>query len=680
MFNGINLTSTRTVVTVREVLLPGVIIGQNDKKPTSVSFPTVTPICLPPQPLFVSESLPPDLAETARDDPSGDFVSLGEDLDAVDDAEANSSGSSTHSTGDRDAASAAEGTAVLGDIPFDALSEYASLIRSRVLKDVFHVFNMLYISRTHGLRVPFSRALRDALLIPHPADKAQIEAYLKTKNVTWEDMLRFHPKWLWRHCRRTILPPEDLYPLVHAVFMTWGSLKDGKTGIPLFNSAAWKVAKNILEPIKNGFISDPPGVQLYYCIGFDEKAGGLPIYRCLRGTNMVEGGVHTHLLVKLPSHGASVRHMVACLLDFVLRHNLHVGHFNSTGKKYVGHDSIWLLNTIQELEITLAEGYGLMPTPLAWVNGNLYQQTEQSVGIVRIPRSVCGPVEIQPYNEEIDSKRTQKQQYLARMQGTRIAVLPVHTVTEKLLFNELMRTSPAFQSCKTAVSTAATAIWNREAESKPDIFYKLEEQLTAYLNGNYKDAANVRQSCSQARGQIEPLEQALKDPKRATRIINARSGPPVPHRVASGFEIPSNTSGTSDSMTATSRVQQLAVLSNIPDSAAIATTSLSMQHVAASMHVPQPPPKTRQDGSDEKYASASRARAFTQVCTSQMHAQSAVHCMPWFLQRAQVRDARRIRTRAWTSRLCGYTHKLCCIDRTGGLFPCVWRRTPHVAL
>lgn len=71
--------------------------------------------------------------------------------------------------------------------------------------------------------------------------------------------------------------------------------------------------------------------------------------------------------------------------------------------------------------------------------------------------------------------------------------------------------------------------------------FKLEEQLTAYLNGNYKDSANVRQSCSQARGQIEPLEQTLQDPKRAARIINARSGPPVKHRVASGFDILSDT-------------------------------------------------------------------------------------------------------------------------------------------
>lgn len=89
-------------------------------------------------------------------------------------------------------------------------------------------------------------------------------------------------------------------------------------------AAAWKIAKNILELVRNGYVSDVPGVALYILLGFDAKAGGLPIYRCIRGTNMVEGGVHTHLRAKLPSRGASVRHMVACLLDFVLRHNLTV--------------------------------------------------------------------------------------------------------------------------------------------------------------------------------------------------------------------------------------------------------------------------------------------------------------------------------------------------------------------
>ncbi|KAJ7148829.1 hypothetical protein C8R46DRAFT_1310914 [Mycena filopes] len=38
MFNSANLTSTRTVITVQEVLLPGAIIGQNDKKQSLKSY------------------------------------------------------------------------------------------------------------------------------------------------------------------------------------------------------------------------------------------------------------------------------------------------------------------------------------------------------------------------------------------------------------------------------------------------------------------------------------------------------------------------------------------------------------------------------------------------------------------------------------------------------------------
>jgi hypothetical protein len=43
-------------------------------------------------------------------------------------------------------------------------------IRSRVLKDVFHVFNMLRISTTHALRKELAYALRDALFIPDEED------------------------------------------------------------------------------------------------------------------------------------------------------------------------------------------------------------------------------------------------------------------------------------------------------------------------------------------------------------------------------------------------------------------------------------------------------------------------------------------------------------------------------
>jgi hypothetical protein len=346
-FNGENLTKTRTVVTIQEILLPGAIIGQNKERGTGRKLclqdfgkppfdilahrshvrikpiTSATGIHLDDSPMPNTPELniqPPLDFGPPLDEHGAEMISVAEGLNIADD-DGGVPDADTEPSQEQDAASTTEGETILGPA---VLHDYAWLIRSRVLKDIFHVFHMIYISRTHGLRQAFCQALRDAMLIPHPTDKALIETYLKTHNVTWENMRRFHPKWLWRHCRRTIPPAEQLYPLVHRVFMTYGPLKDAKSGLPLFNTAAWKIAKNILELIKNGYVSDPPGVQLYTCLGFDKKAGGLPIYRCNRGTNDVEGAVHTHLLAKLPGHGASVRHMIACLLDFILCHNLRV--------------------------------------------------------------------------------------------------------------------------------------------------------------------------------------------------------------------------------------------------------------------------------------------------------------------------------------------------------------------
>ncbi|KAJ7790315.1 hypothetical protein B0H14DRAFT_3570508 [Mycena olivaceomarginata] len=247
-----------------------------------------------------------------------------------------------------------------------------------------------------------------------------------------------------------------------------------------------------------------------------------------------------------------------------------VGHFNSTGKKYTGHDSIWLSNNIQELEITLGEHYQHKPTALFWVNGNLYRKSEQTVGIVRIPQSVCVSVDIQPYRATQDAK--QKQAYLAMMQGTRKPVLPVHTVAEKKLFTQLMLESPEFQKCKTSITSEPTAVWNRHAETNDEIYYKLEEQLTSYFNGAYKDSANLRLSCARARDETRPLDTELRNNTRADRIVNAPAGQLVPHRVVSGFD--SDFVDVPPSSSPSTSVQQYAATSSVPVAAAQAVTRL----------------------------------------------------------------------------------------------------------
>ncbi|KAF8994149.1 hypothetical protein BDZ89DRAFT_1150212 [Hymenopellis radicata] len=427
------------------------------------STPTPVQSPHPPSSHTTNHSATTPMEVDPDDEPDG--ISLGDMLRSDLDSESPSVQQRTSSESDPESAQLA--TLCLGarKLPSESFPD-RNLVRSRVIKDAWHVMDMLYISRVHGLRVAFAQAFRDALFIPHPEDKSRIEIWLRSKGLKWEDMLRYKSKWLWRHCRRTIPPPETLYPLVHDVFHTWGSLKDAKTGAPLFNAAAWQKAKNILELIRNGYVSDPPGVPLYYCIGLDAQAGGLPVYRCFRGTNMTEGGVHTHLRARLPTRSTSVRHMVACLLDFILRHNLLVGTFNSTGQKYAGHDSIWLLNEIQELEITLSHHYAeSSPARLAWVNGNLYQATTEEMGIIPIPESVRIQSCMQPFVPGVDGK--QKQAYLAQMQGTRKPVLPVSTIAERKLFSKLMRTSPEFYSTSTSGTIRADAvkIWNRLAEN-----------------------------------------------------------------------------------------------------------------------------------------------------------------------------------------------------------------------
>jgi 3'-5' exonuclease len=219
-----------------------------------------------------------------------------------------------------------EGIALLAEIEKNP-SAWPTWIRSRVLMDIWHAMARIKVSKEHGFRRIFARALRDAMLIPDLDDKKRIEAYLNSIGSSWDDVLQFNAKWLWKRCKRTIPPPELLYPVVKEVYLTYGPLLDSKTQKPLFNSQAWKDAANVLKAIHAGLLSDPPGIPLYFQMGVDKKHGNLPIYRCARGTNNAEGGVHLSGRRHLPISGVSTRHASTRLRDFVLMHNLVVcGH------------------------------------------------------------------------------------------------------------------------------------------------------------------------------------------------------------------------------------------------------------------------------------------------------------------------------------------------------------------
>lgn len=157
---------------------------------------------------------------------------------------------------------------------------WPSVIRSRIIKDVFHVFNMLQLSVTHALRKEFVFVLCDALLIPDNEDRACISQFGATLDPpqTFEQLRASRSAWVWQRCRRIIPPPKELYSLVEQVFKTYGPLKDEKTQKPLFSTHNWHAAGQILELIQSGSLSDPPNIPLYTIIGVDAKCGNLPMY------------------------------------------------------------------------------------------------------------------------------------------------------------------------------------------------------------------------------------------------------------------------------------------------------------------------------------------------------------------------------------------------------------------
>ncbi|KAF6742075.1 hypothetical protein DFP72DRAFT_831643 [Ephemerocybe angulata] len=285
--------------------------------------------------------------------------------------------------------------------------------------------------------------------------------------------------------KQIIPPPDLLYLAVAQVFKTYSPLKDAKTNAPLFNKEAWKTAKQVLELIYNGFLSDPAGIPLYVVTGIGAKTG-LPLYRCFRGTNSTEGGVHTHLRSHLPSSESSIQHALACLKDFVLHHNLLVGTLNGTGQKYKGHFSIWITNQIQQYTIALQDWIQTHTDFSNWLNTDFYETSGEVIGVLPITPDMQLANSISPYVEGYQdlvrgsaSAPPARYEYLVRLQRTRKAVVPVHTEKECELFHNLMKESPDF---KTSLSgnpnwNKVVIVWNQIAEIKEGIYYKVCSQL-----------------------------------------------------------------------------------------------------------------------------------------------------------------------------------------------------------
>lgn len=246
-----------------------------------------------------------------------------------------------------------------------------------------------------------------------------------------------------------------MLPILKSLFLSFGPLKCTQSGCTqsgraLFDKLSWKQAQSVLTIVQQGHASDPPGVQLYFKTGKKDKYG-LPTYRCVRGTNSLEGGVHQNLIRKFGSFGSGPELADAMLAEYRLRHDLNVGTLNRKGHEYKSHYDPWLVQHIyllrehlhvpsQEKHVHLAveenalkyrgsnEVFGICPLPIEEMIkiGIENKITSDITTDLTIPK-IADTVFLQ-LGSTLREKNG-RYNYVAKYQRTKHAVVSVHTVT-----------------------------------------------------------------------------------------------------------------------------------------------------------------------------------------------------------------------------------------------------------
>jgi len=158
-------------------------------------------------------------------------------------------------------------------------------------------------------------------------------------------------------------------------------------------------------------------------------------------------------------------------------------------------------------------------TLTGWVNGDLYTPAGEIIGILPVPDSTRASADIESYHHIQDCKK--KHAYLAKQQGTKCAVIAIHTPSERALFKKLMQEDPSFTWDTGKPDWGqCVKVWNRNANGQT-IFYKLAEHLQAYYN-KWCRYINEKNSVSHAIVKLKALTRKYRNPERSA------AAPPVP--------------------------------------------------------------------------------------------------------------------------------------------------------
>lgn len=297
-----------------------------------------------------------------------------------------------------------------------------------VLGDIYHAMARVKpADKSWPLALDFCREFSDAIFDWNATDMELLTAVAAKKGLTFDAMLKKDRRYVLERIRRQVPGPEILATRLRAFFDRWKHQKHSNQRV--FDDKMWKTMDGIVKLAQDGYLSDPPNLQLYTRVRVD--ADKLPVWRCNRGTNVNES-VHNKLREALDLENCSVE-----LSDLLLQYFVDVFNQRSALRNIPGtidhrHFDTGLIDKINTFAEELT-GKPLHPTHRN--NSGLHLHGEK-VGVTRIYRS--DPSEGLP--KVIGDPSAQMKGdagFIARMTGTRVPPLPLQTKEEFALYDRL---------------------------------------------------------------------------------------------------------------------------------------------------------------------------------------------------------------------------------------------------
>ena len=291
----------------------------------------------------------------------------------------------------------------------------------------------------HEAKKAYFAALRDAFFVWNKEKLEELMEHMKEDGLSQEEIdskMLFSPTLFTDCVDRYIPPPSLLYFRVRAVFALFGNMVDSKTKKPLFNKRAFASANNLLEEIRRGYYSDPPGVQWY--TKRLKKDGtvavnkyGMALLDCSRGTNRVES-FHKDLVSSWGSWPMGMEMSAKLLAEKRHRHNHRVSEKRRDGFPKIGHYDTW---EVDELQLLVYRNRGFLLFP-HWSNSSEYVSTPESFDVVALQsEDVQKALEARCEIIAPLPKPTRELQYQCKAMGSPLPFLPFTTAEERMQFS-----------------------------------------------------------------------------------------------------------------------------------------------------------------------------------------------------------------------------------------------------